>query len=937
MRGVTMSFGGFTLRLLAFAVALLTVPLAAGEPETGHLAPARLRCEYAVDPLGIDVAKPRLFWHVESPDRGERQTAWHVLVASSAESLTAGRGDLWDSGRVDSDETAHIRYAGAALASSQQIHWKVRVWDRRGTPSAWSVPATWTMGVLKPEEWKGIWIAAPAATESLLLRRSFEVRGGLRRAVVHVSGLGQYELAINGSKVGQDLLSPGWTDYARTSLYDTYDVTASLREGRNAAGIILGNGMYHVVRRNRFAKFTGSFGPLRAVLHLRLEYADGTTAFVGTDGTWRVHPGPITYSSIYGGEDHDARLEPRGWSTPGFDDAAWARAVPVIRLEDVLRGHSAGAEPIRAIETHRPVGIRAFADGTSVYDFGQNASFMPRLRVAGPAGSTVRLTPAEVIAADGTIFRGTMGSAARGSSWWQYTKATDADEDWFPRFYYVGSRYVQAEFFAPGETPPTATARQGGEPPSSADATRLPRLISLDAVIVHSSAEPVGTFASANPRLNAIRDLVRWAQRSNMVSVLTDCPHREKLGWIEQFHLNGPSLRYEFDTARLFTKAMRDMAEAQLDDGLVPNIAPEYTEFKGAFRGAAEWGAAFILVPWQQYLFDGDSGLLREHYEAMTRYVAYLDSRVRDGILADGLGDWYDFDLATPGRANLTPPPITATAYYYLDVFTMSQIARVLGKDGDAEAYGRKAAAIRERYNREFFDAARLSYGTGSQASLAIPLALGLAEPAGSGRQAVLDALVRDIERRGYTTAGDVGFRSVLQALAGNARSDVVYRLIDQDEKPGYGYQIKKGGTSLAESWDASLSTSQNHFILGQIIEWFYQDLAGITVDEAGPGFKTFVLRPQPVDGLAWAEARYHSLRGRISSRWERHGDRLTLTVTIPANTSADVYVPSRNGAAVTEGGAAAASRPGVSFLRRNGDAAVYRVESGHYVFDSRW
>jgi hypothetical protein len=931
MRNVTLA------RILALALALMTIPLVARVPDAGRLAPVRLRCEYAVDPLGIDVAKPRLFWQVESPDRGERQTSWHVLVASSPEILATDRGDLWASGRVESDETTHIRYAGTALASSQKVHWKVRVWDRRGTPSAWSAPATWTMGVLKTEEWRGIWIAGPAATESLLLRRSFAVRGGLRRAVVHVSGLGQYELAINGAKVGQDLLSPGWTNYNRTSLYDTYDVTASLHEGRNAAGIILGNGMYHVVRRNRFAKFTGSFGPQRAILHLRLEYADGATEFVGTDGTWRVHPGPITYSSIYGGEDHDARLEPRGWSTPDFDDAAWARAVPVIRLEDLLRGHSAGAEPILAIETRHPVGMRTFADGTSVYDFGQNASFMPRLRVAGPAGSTVRLTPAEVIAEDGSIFRGTMGSAARGSSWWQYTKATDADEEWFPRFYYVGSRYVQAEFFAPGELPPTGTERRGVAPSPPTDSTRLPRVITLDAVIVHSSAEPVGTFACANPRLNAIRDLVRWAQRSNMVSVLTDCPHREKLGWIEQFHLNGPSIRYEFDTARIFTKAMRDMADAQTDEGLVPNIAPEYTEFKGAFRAAAEWGAAFILVPWQQYLFDGDIDMLREHYEAMTRYVAYLDSRVRDGILADGLGDWYDFDLATPGRANLTPPPITATAYYYLDVLTMSQIARVLGKDGDAEAYGRKAAAIRERYNREFFDAARLSYGTGSQASLAIPLALGLVEHAGGVRQAVLGALVRDIEHRGYATAGDIGFRSVLQALGGNARSDVVYRLIDQDEKPGYGYQIRKGGTSLAESWDASLSASQNHFILGQIIEWFYQDLAGITVDEAGPGFKAFVLRPQPVDGLGWAEARYDSLRGRISSRWERHGDRLTLTLTIPANTSAEVHVPSRNGGSVTEGGAAAASRPGVTFIRRDVDAVVYRIESGRYVFDSRW
>jgi alpha-L-rhamnosidase len=809
------------------------------------------------------------------------------------------------------------------------------VWDRQGRPSAWSATAAWTMGVLTPSDWKGTWIGAAGATETLLLRHAFDVKSGLRRAVVHVSGLGQYELALNGRKIGNDLLTPGWTNYHRTSLYDTYDVTGALGEGRNAAGIFLGSGMYHVVRRNRFAKFTGSFGPLRAILHLRLEYADGTVEYVGTDPSWRVAAGPITYSSIYGGEDHDARLEPRGWDTAAFDDSRWARAVPIIRLEDVLRGHSAGAEPIRAIEARHPAAVRTFPDGTAVYDFGQNASFMPRIRVVGPAGSTVRLTPSEVVSEDGTIFRGTMGAAARGSSWWQYTKATDGEEEWFPRFYYLGSRYLQAEFFAPDQVPATAVDRKNGPTVPAADPATLPRLLSLDMIVVHSTAAPVGTFACANPRLNAIRDLVRWAQRSNLVSVVTDCPHREKLGWVEQDHLNGPALRYEFAMARLFGKAMHDMSEAQTDDGMVPNIAPEYTIFKGTFRAAAEWGAAFILVPWQQYLFDGDADILREHYEAMRRYVAFLESRTHDGILADGLGDWYDFVLGKPGQGELTPPSLTATAYYYLDIATLGRIARVLGEGADAAALEGKAEVIRRRFNREFYDSTRMSYSTGSQAALAIPLALGLAEPA--CREAVVESIVRDLERRGYATAGDVGFGSVLQALTAAGRADAVYRLIDRDDTPGYGYQIRKGGTTLAETWDASWSASQNHVILGQITEWFYQDLAGITADAAGPGFRSVTIRPQPVTGLEWAQAGYDSLRGPISTRWERRGGRLTLKVSIPANTTATVFVPSRAGSAVSEGGGDAAARPGVSFLRRAGDAAVYRIESGTYQFTSSW
>lgn len=926
-----------TLAGLALTVALVAPPLAARAPDAGRLTPARLTCEYAVNPLGIDVPAPRLSWQVESADRGQRQTAWQVIVASSPERLAADRGDLWDSGRVESDETLYRPYAGATLASSQQAHWKVRVWDAQGRPSAWSAPAAWTMGLLTPQEWKGIWIGAPSATETLLLRRSFEIGPGLRRAVAHVSGLGQYELTLNGRKVGQDLLTPGWTNYAKTSIYDTYDVTADLRPGRNAAGLFLGNGMYHVVRRNRFAKFTGSFGPLRAILHLRLEYADGTVAYIGTDARWRVHAGPITYSSIYGGEDYDARLDPRGWDTADFDEAAWSAAVPIIRLDDVLRGHSASSDPIRVIETRPAALVRTRPDGTAIYDIGQNASFMPHIRVAGPAGSTVRLTPAEVLGPDGEIFRGTMGSAARGSSWWQYTKATDQDEDWFPRFYFVGSRYLQAEFFAPGTVPPTAVDRAGAEgADSAAPRDRRPRLIALEAAIVHASVEPVGTFASANPRLTRIRDLVRWSQRSNMMSILTDCPHREKLGWIEEFHLNGPSLRYEFGLSRLFAKAARDMAEAQTDDGLVPNIAPEYTEFKGAFRNAAEWGAAFIQVPWQQYLFDGDEAPLRQHYDAMARYVTFLDGRARDGLLGDGLGDWYDFQEGTPGRANLTPPAFTATAYYYLDVATLARIAGLLGKTADAERYGHQAAAIRARFTRAFFDDGTLTWGTGSQASFAIPIALGLIDPASPAGRAALEALAADLDRRGYATAGDVGFRSVLQALAANGRSDVIARLLDRDDKPGYGFQIRKGGTTLAETWDASLSASQNHFILGQIIEWFYQDLAGITADAAGPGFRTFGIRPQPVAGLAWAEATYRSARGPVASRWEQRDGRLTLTIAVPANTTATVRVPSRDGV-VTEGGSEAGGRPGITRIGRVADAAVFRVESGRYVFVSRW
>lgn len=857
-----------------------------------------LRCEYGRHPQGIDVTRPRLFWKLASPENNQRQSAYQILVASSPALLEQDTGDLWDSGKVDSSASLHIEYGGRALRSSQQVFWKVRAWDAAGAASPWSAPARWTMGLLAPEDWKGRWICAPAATEALLLRKEFVVRTNLARAVVHVSGLGHYEMFLNGAKVGEDLLAPGWTDYDVTILYDTREVGRQLRPGLNAVGLALGNGMYHVVRRHRFAKFTGSFGPLRAIAHLRLEYADGSVETVGTDESWRVHPGPVTYNSIYGGEDYDARRNPVGWASPGFGDADWKPAVAVVRPAGTLRGFTAGVEPLRAIETRAPVAVRQIPGAAvSVYDLGQNASYMPRIRLSGPRGSQVTLVPAEVVNPDGSIQRSTMGSTNRGISWWEFTKATDEPETWFPQFYYVGCRYLEARL-----TP----AQEGAA---------LPRLESLEGVIVHSAAAPAGEFSCSNPLLNRIRELVRWAQRANMVSVLTDCPHREKLGWLEQYHLNGPAIRYEYDLARLFTKGMNDMAEAQLEDGLVPNIAPEYTEFKGPFRAAAEWGAAFILVPWQQYLFCGDVQLLKRHYPAMKRYFAWLESRAADHLLQDGLGDWFDLGPNKPGKAQLTPPEVTASAFYFYDALTLSRIAQVLGFPEDARQFADKAEAIRARFNERFFDPDRGQYGSGSQCANALPLAMGIVEE--RHRPAVLSALVRDLESRGFaTSAGDIGFRFVLRALADAGRSDVIHRMVTQDRQPGYAYMLKQGATSLTESWDANLTTSHNHFMLGQVTEWLYHDLAGIAPDPDGPGFQRILIKPQPVRELRWVKASYDSLPGRIESEWQLDRDQFRLRVKIPPNTTATIHLP----------GAAGPGTP----------ASPFQAGSGEHVFQSR-
>lgn len=912
------------LLLAAFGLALFpTLSRAA-------LSPTNLRCDYAVNPLGVDSPNPRLFWTVASRERGQKQTACQILVASSPTFLQQDRGDLWDSGKLASGETIQIPYAGRPLQSSQKVFWKVRAWDVKGRVSAWSQPAAWTMGVLDPADpsspggsdaagWQAKWITFPTTNfETLLLRRDFTVKPGLHRALVNVCGLGQYELSFNSKKAGDDFLPPGWTKYNKTCLYDTLDITSLLHKGKNAAGLFLGNGMYNVARvTNRFTKFKGSFGPLKAIAQIRLEYADGSAETIGTDDQWRVAPGPITFSSIFGGEDCDARLAQPGWDKPGFDGSKWEPAAVVNGPGGTLKGLSGAAPPIRGFEIHRPVATHTLTNGDVVFDLGQNAAHVLQIRVSGPAGSRVRLLPAELINEDGSVNQGSMGAGHRGAVWCEFTKGTDGTETWAPKFFYVGCRYAQVQ-----STPP----QPGG---------KLPRVKSLSGTVIHADSAPAGEFECSNPLFNRIRTLVRWAQRNNMVSVMTDCPHRERLGWLEEDHLNGPALRYEFDLAQLFTKMLNDIADSQLANGLIPTTAPEYTVFQGGFRDSLEWGSAGLIVPWQQYEFDGDVEMLRRHYEVMKKYVAYLDTTATNDIVNHGLGDWYDLGPRAPGVAQLTPVALAATAFYFYDHWVLSQIAGLLGETNDAARFECRAEEIYAAFNREFFDPTNCTYATGSQCANAMPLVMGLVDA--TNRAGVLDAIVRDV--RAHTnalTAGDVGYRYLLRALADGGRSDVIFDMNNQSDKPGYGYQLKQGATSLTEAWNARRGSSQDHFMLGQIQEWFYHDLAGIGGNPTGPGFKKIIIHPQPVGDLTWVKASYNSIRGKIVSDWKRNNDKFTLNLTIPANTTATVYVPAKSADAVTESDRPAALSDGVVLLWMENGRAVFAVEAGRYEFESR-
>jgi hypothetical protein len=758
---------------------------------------------------------------------------------------------------------------------------------------------------------------------SVLARRVFKTKAGLLRAVVHVSGLGQYELSVNGRKVGDDILSPGWTDYRKTVLYDTYDVTPLIAKGDNAIGIILGNGMYNIQPDYvRYVKFLNSYGPLMAIIQLRLEYADGSVETIDTGKSWQVSPGPVTFNNIFAGEDFDARLVQNGWDQPGFKpDSKWTAAIETSGPGGTLKCLSCAAPPIRAIEVLKPVAANVLSTNVTVYDLGQNASMMPRIRVSGASGSFVRIIPSELLNPDGTVDRRSCTQDGVRPAWWQYTLKGGGEENWFPKFFYQGCRYLQVELH---------TSADGGPPP---------KLEAIEGVVVHSSSKPIGEFTCSNTLFNRIYKLVRWAQRGNMMSLMTDCPHREKLGWLEQTHLNGPSLRYNFDMAALFQKTMNDMADSQLENGFVPNIAPEYfiagqTNLSNGFRNSPEWGGAFIMVPWQQYQFDGDTALLRRNYENMKRYVAFLGSTATNHIVTAGLGDWYDLGPKSPWGSQLTPPALTATAFYQHYNWILARIAALLGKPDEARQFDELAEQIRMAFNEKFFNPTNGQYSTGSQCANALPLVMNIVEP--TNRASVLNAIVADVRSRGNAlTAGDVGYRYLLRALAENGRSDVIFDMNNQSEKPGYGYQLKMGATSLTEKWDSGVGSfgSQNHFMLGQINEWFFHDLAGIANDPESAGFKKIVIHPAIVGDLAWVKGKYNSVRGPITTEWKRDAKNFTLNLTIPPNITATVFLPAQSPDEVSESGVDAAKSSDVKFLRLENGSAVFEISSGKYQF----
>ncbi len=866
-----------------------------------------LRCGGQVDPVGVDQATPSFAWRLSSRRRGVAQSAYQLLVASAPNLLQSGTPDLWDSGRVESELSQGIDYGGRPLRSTHRYYWTVRVWDEQGQVTAWSQPATVVTGLLTTADWQAKWIAMERADEDPLpiFRRSVRLDQPVEQAMIHICGLGHYELRINGQRVGTHEMDPGWTNYRKSCLYSSYDVTGLLKQGQNAIGVMLGNGMYNVAG-GRYVKFTGSFGHPKLICQIHVTLADGSIRVIASDDSWKCSAGPITFSCIYGGEDYDARREQAGWDRSGFDDGNWSAA----RICPGPGGHLVAqtAPAVQVADTLKATAIMQLDDGRYEVDCGVNLSARPFVKVTGKAGAQLTVTCAE----------------QRDRPWpghsYRYTLKGEGEEIFRPRFTYFSFQYLYL---------------------STGDADQV-QLLEAGSDFLTSSASPAGTFQCSSALFNDIDAMITRSVRSNLHSVLTDCPHREKLGWLEVAHLMGPSILYRYDAHRLYGKICRDTTESQLDSGLVPDIAPEYTRFQGGFFESAEWGSACVQLPWLLYRWYGDRDILQQQYGTMSGYVRYLaGTRNAAGLAKPGLGDWYDWTPETGhrGPSQLTPPELPATAMLYDNARILARVASLLGRDTDRAEFQTLAERVRQDFQAAYFKPETKSIATGSQASLATALYYDLVPQA--NRDDVLHNLVVEVQRSGFRqTTGEVCFRMLLQTLADAGRSDLVFCMINRTDPPGYGHMLKLGFKTLSERWDRP-GSSMNHCMFGHAQEWFHKSVIGIDQAIDSVGFRRIVLRPEPVGDLTSAAGYHDCVHGRIESRWKIEDGRFHWHIVVPANTTAEVHVPAAGAEQVLEGNTPVRQVGEIKVLhveRRDDEASVLprtvlAVGSGQYRF----
>ena len=891
---------------------------------SAKLTVTRLTCNYQGDPaapesgyindMAVTEGDIRLGWQMAATANGESQSAYEITIRENVTDKT-----VYASGKVKSSQSQLVS-APALKPNRHGYYWQVRVWNDKDEASDLSgkqeirvvpdkIDAEWigaitkkdakipegrfSNAVFKKDSFKTKWADVDTlSTKSIILRKEFSLEGKqVADAVLYVSGMGHYKLSINGTGVGNAEFAPVWSEYDKTVYYNVFDVTQLLATGDNAIGVLLGNGMFNVQRMGRYSKLQTSFGPPQMLFRMEINYADGTQQIIKSGQDWKYDFSPITFNTIYGGESYDARLEQTGYDRAGFDDTKWRNAVLTEGPKGRLTVQT--VQPVRIMERYgikswKPIPADSLAAASKttkrdihpsafVADMGQNLAGFPEIVVSGKRGQKVTMLVAEKLTPQGACDQRQTGR----QHYYEYTLKGDGQEVWHPHFSYYGFQYIQVE----------GAVLEGQPNPDG-----LPVLKRLNSCFIYNSAEEVSSFECSNPLFTQTHRLIERAERSNMQSVLSDCPHREKLGWLEQDHLCGPSLLYNYDMTRYAPKVIRDITDTQKPNGMVPTTAPQYISFGNLFDDSPEWGSTLVILPFMYYDQYGDSTLITRNYEPMRRYVDYLTSRADNGIVSHGLGDWYDYGPWRAGFSKNTPVPLVATAHYIFDLQLLTRAAEMTGHKADVEKYSALLKDVTDSFNRTFYKPDSCYYGTGSQTSNALPLYLGLT---GENKQKVMQSLIADIEAHGNRlTTGDVGNRYLFQTLAQNDLNELLYTMLNHYETPGYGFQLRHGATTLTEQWDPRQGSSWNHFMMGQIDEWLFKTLAGIQNQPGTHGLRHLLITPTLVGDLQYVKASTASLYGKISVNCSR----TQLTVEIPVGSDATIVLPNGQRKQVSSG-----------------------------------
>ncbi|MFZ1932925.1 MAG: family 78 glycoside hydrolase catalytic domain [Thermoguttaceae bacterium] len=897
-----------TKRLLAavFAVALFA-GLAEFAAADTPVQPVNLRCEYLAAPLGIDVVQPRLSWQIGASDpatRDYRQTAYQVVVASTLASLGEDRGDLWDTGRVISDQSVHVVYRGKPLTSRAVCYWKVRIWDQNGLPSEWSEPSTWSMGLLKPSDWKAQWIGiAPTASPSKAdpwFRGDFSISGEPVRALAYVASLGFHELYVNGQHVDDRVLAPSISDFSKHVRYVTYDLSKCLRDGANTVVLWCAPGWAG------FSEFHVKDKPL-VMAQIEILQPGGSSLQVASDATWKTHPSPLSPLGNwaipgFGGESYDARLEIPGWGEPGLDTSHWDSAAvftPHVRLSAEM------VEPNHRVEILRPVAVEARKTGVFRIDMGRNYAGWVHIGLKGKPGEKATLQFAE-----------RPDQVETYGQKYEYV-FNDSGEGFFcQRFNHAAARWVTIS------GPKTA-----------------PDVDSIYGFLISTDCAPGGSFKCSNELLNRIYDTTVWTYRSLSLGGYTvDCPHRERMGYGGDAHATMETAMTNFGVGAFYTKWLGDWRDVQKPDGDLPYTAPTY--FGG---GGPAWSGICITLPWQLYLHYGDRRILETCYPMMQRWLDFLKTKAKDhqlqpwGGVWDFLGDWVPPDRGQdPGKRVDDRSTLMFNNCYYVDnVATVANVAEVLGKRKEAAAYRKEAAAIAAATHKAFFQPDSNSYANGTQLYEAMPVLVGVTPPL--LRATVINRLADEIlvQKKGHIDTGIHGTYYLIKTLLGQDRNDLVFTMVNQKTYPGWGYMLDQGATTLWEEWNGDNSRLHSSFV--SVGSWFIEGVAGIQLDPAQPGYKHFFIRPGIVGNLTSAKAELQSLYGKIESNWVVAENQLTLTVEVPINTSATVFVPTDDPLLVSESERPPSFSRGVKPSKTAGPGAVFEVGSGHYTFRAHW